>query len=196
MSRHRGEGPVALCRTEGVAETRALAAAVAALLGPGDVVALDGDLGAGKTAFTQGAAAALGVSGPVTSPTFTLAHRYEGRIPVDHLDVYRLDHEAEVADLGLDELFDDAVAFVEWAERIESLLPRDRLEVTLHFVDDPDASDDARLVEVTVRGPSWVGRLDALVDALAPWAVEDEVRVRPRSGVTGGGEDGSGDGRC
>lgn len=104
-------------RTAGPAETEAVAADLAAGLAPGDVVLVSGDLGAGKTTFVRGAARALGVEGPVTSPTFTVGHRYAGTLPVSHLDLYRLDGLAG-EDPGLlgDYLTDDAVAFVEWPE--------------------------------------------------------------------------------
>ena len=93
--------------THGVDETRALAGALAELARPGDVIVLAGDLGAGKTAFAQGFGAALGVTEPITSPTFTLVNQYRGRLELNHLDVYRLDQLAEVVDLGLPELLDE-----------------------------------------------------------------------------------------
>jgi tRNA threonylcarbamoyladenosine biosynthesis protein TsaE len=100
------------------AETEALAAGLADDLHPGDVVLVSGDLGAGKTTFVRGAARALGVQVPVTSPTFTIARRYEdGRLPVSHLDLFRLDGlDGEEPDLLADELGGDRVAFVEWPE--------------------------------------------------------------------------------
>jgi tRNA threonylcarbamoyladenosine biosynthesis protein TsaE len=108
--------PVA--ETSSAAETEALAAGLAAALAPGDVVLVSGDLGAGKTTFVRGAARALGVRVPVTSPTFTLARRYEdGRVPLSHLDLYRLDGlAAEEPELLDEELGGDRVAFVEWPE--------------------------------------------------------------------------------
>ena len=107
--------------------TRAIAAAVAGLLEPGDVVGLSGDLGAGKTRFVQGAAAALGVEEPVVSPTFMLVREYEGRVPVQHVDAYRLSGAAELEDLGLEEVLPaDAVAFVEWPTAAEPFLERER----------------------------------------------------------------------
>jgi len=103
-------------RTTGAAQTEALAAALAADLRPGDVVLVSGDLGAGKTTFVRGACRALGVTGPVTSPTFTIARRYEdGRVPVSHLDLYRLAGAADEDPALLEEeLGPDRVAFVEW----------------------------------------------------------------------------------
>jgi tRNA threonylcarbamoyladenosine biosynthesis protein TsaE len=104
--------------TDGPAATEAAGAGLAESLGPGDVVLVSGELGAGKTTFVRGAARALGVSGPITSPTFTIGRRYPGRIPVSHLDLYRLDGlEAEDPALLADYLTSDAVAFVEWPER-------------------------------------------------------------------------------
>ena len=117
-------------------ETEALAARLAARLGPGDVVTISGELGAGKTTFVRGAARALGVSGPVSSPTFTIGHRYEAPTPVAHLDLYRiagLDPE-EWGDL--EPYFDGTVAFVEWPEHGGDWLPEARAVVTLGHVDE------------------------------------------------------------
>lgn len=98
-------------------ETEALAADLAERLRPGDVVLVSGELGAGKTTFVRGACRALGVAGAVTSPTFTIARRYEGDVPVSHLDLYRLgDLADEDPALLADELAADRVAFVEWPE--------------------------------------------------------------------------------
>jgi len=97
------------------AETEAVGAKLAAELGPGDVVVISGELGAGKTTLIRGACRALGVTGPVTSPTFTIGQRYRGRLPVSHLDLYRLgDMEAEDPALLDDYLDPGSVAFVEW----------------------------------------------------------------------------------
>src|SRR5919206_5151672 len=105
--------------TAAAAETEALAADLAARLRPGDVVLVSGDLGTGKTTFVRGACRALGVRVPVTSPTFTIARRYEdGRVPISHLDLFRLAEglEEEEPELLDDELGPDRVAFVEWPE--------------------------------------------------------------------------------
>ena len=123
MSGARQPLPAGVHRTGGPAETEALAARVAAALRPGDVVLLAGDLGAGKTTFVRGAARALGVAGPVTSPTFTIGRRYEGRVPVSHLDLYRLgDLAEEDPTLLADYLAADRVAFVEWPAEPAALL--------------------------------------------------------------------------
>jgi tRNA threonylcarbamoyladenosine biosynthesis protein TsaE len=105
-------------RTTGAAATEALAASFAQGLRPGDVVLVSGDLGAGKTTFVRGACRALGIGGPVTSPTFTIARRYEdGRVPVSHLDLYRLaGTTGEDPALLEEELGPDRIAFVEWPD--------------------------------------------------------------------------------
>lgn len=115
------------------AQTEAAGAKLAERLGPGDVVVVSGDLGAGKTTFIRGACRALGVAGPVTSPTFTIGQRYSGRLPVSHLDLYRLAGlEAEDPALLDDYLDADAVAFIEWPAVAEpELAGRRLLEVRL-----------------------------------------------------------------
>ena len=121
-------------------ETEALAARLAARLAPGDVVTISGELGAGKTTFVRGAARALGVTGPVSSPTFTIGHRYDAATPVAHLDLYRiagLDPE-EWGDL--EPYFDGTVAFVEWPEHGGDWLPEARAVVTLGHVDESHRS--------------------------------------------------------
>lgn len=109
---------MAATETASAAETEALAGRLAASLRPGDVVLVSGELGAGKTTFVRGAARALGVGVPVTSPSFTIARRYEdGPVPISHLDLYRLDGlDGEEPELLADELAGDRIAFVEWPE--------------------------------------------------------------------------------
>lgn len=156
--------PALVCTTATVDATRSLAAAVAAVCDDGDLVMLVGDLGAGKTAFTQGFSHALGVDDPVTSPTFTLANRYEGDRTVNHLDVYRLGGPEEADDLAIIELLDDGVTLIEWADIIEPALPPDRLEIVVTFGD----GDDDRILTMTTAG-RWAARNERLADALAPW---------------------------
>jgi tRNA threonylcarbamoyladenosine biosynthesis protein TsaE len=152
-------------RTASADATRALAAALAPLLDGGDVLVLAGDLGAGKTTFTQGLAVALGVTSPVTSPTFTLVHEYTGRVPIVHIDVYRLEHLQEVHDLGFDELVGgDAVAIVEWGDILGPLLPPDRLQLTFEYLAD---DENARLVTLAPHGVGWAARAGALTRSLA-----------------------------
>jgi tRNA threonylcarbamoyladenosine biosynthesis protein TsaE len=119
---------MAVAETASPAETEALAAALARRLAPGDVVLVSGALGAGKTTFVRGAARALGVRAPVTSPTFTIARRYEdGTVPVSHVDLFRLDADSgiqEEPELLEEEIGPDRIAFVEWPEHgAETLAP-------------------------------------------------------------------------
>lgn len=139
-------------------QTRAIGAAVAAVLRPGDVVLLAGDLGAGKTCFVQGAAAALGVAAPVTSPSFVLVREYAGDVRVVHADVYRLNSLQELIDLGYEEVLDpDSVTFVEWGDAVSGLLPEDRLQVEIRREDD----EDHRRV-ILHGGTGWEARLDRI----------------------------------
>ncbi|MET0727824.1 MAG: tRNA (adenosine(37)-N6)-threonylcarbamoyltransferase complex ATPase subunit type 1 TsaE [Acidimicrobiales bacterium] len=156
-----------LATTSSVEETRDLASAVSALVRPRDVVVLAGDLGAGKTAFVQGFGRGLGVVTRITSPTFTLVHVYDdGRLPVHHLDVYRLQQLSEAEDLGLAEMLDEAgVVLIEWGDAITPVLPHDFLEVRLTF----GAGDDDRLLAFHAVGSRWVHRVDALAATLSPW---------------------------
>lgn len=131
--------------------TEALAAELALLLDAGDVVAISGELGAGKTTFVRGAARALGVIEPVSSPTFTIGHRYEADVPVAHLDLYRVDGLDPEEWGDLEPYFDGTVAFVEWPEHGGDWLPRARAAVTLEHVDEShrrvriDSDDDLGL---------------------------------------------------
>jgi len=149
--------------TTSVEATRTFGCALAAHLRPGDVIVLTGDLGAGKTACSQGIAAGLGVTERVTSPTFTIVQEYEGDVPVQHLDLYRLGSVQEVLDLGLDETIDDRVTLVEWGDVALAALPEEHLELVITLV--PDAGDDVRTITATGRGARWAG-FD--LDALAP----------------------------
>lgn len=158
-------------RSRSVDETRSLAAAVAELARPGDLILLAGELGAGKTAFAQGFGAALGVIEPITSPTFTLASQYEGRLELNHLDVYRMEQLAEVLDVGLPEMLDEGgVTLVEWGDAIIPALPPEFLVVRMAYGD----GDDDRTLEIEPVGGRWSARSRALALALAPW-LEDET---------------------
>ncbi len=127
-------------------DTRAIARALGAVLAPGDVVALTGDLGAGKTVFCKGLGEALGIPPDrVTSPTFTIVTEHAGRLPFRHVDAYRLSSAREAEDIGLEELFrGDGVCAVEWAEKIGILLPNDRIQVTFLFSE--EGGDRRRLL--------------------------------------------------
>jgi tRNA threonylcarbamoyladenosine biosynthesis protein TsaE len=144
-------------------DTVALAGALAPVLRPGDVLLLAGGLGSGKTTFARGVGRGLGVTEPVVSPTFTIVREYEARVPLVHVDVYRLDRVQELLDLGLEELIDArAVTLVEWGDVVAAYLPTDRLEVRL----DAGPGDDDRLVTMTLHGPSWRAREGAVSAAV------------------------------
>ncbi|HEX5366371.1 MAG TPA: tRNA (adenosine(37)-N6)-threonylcarbamoyltransferase complex ATPase subunit type 1 TsaE [Acidimicrobiales bacterium] len=178
-----GHVPTLVARTISVGETRDLGAALAGLAQPGDLVLLVGDLGAGKTAFAQGFGAGLGVTEPITSPTFTLAQEYSGRLRVHHLDVYRLGDLAEVAELALAELLDDGgVVLIEWGDAILPVLPHDYLEVRLAFATGPDADDDERRVVLRSVGPTWAARQVSLLHVVAPWAEAPSAPGAPADG--------------
>lgn len=124
-------------------ETEAIAARLAGRLELGDVVTVAGELGSGKTTFVRGACRALGVTAPVTSPTFTIGHRYDGRVIVSHLDLYRFD-DVSPADWGdLEPYFDGAIVFVEWPEAGRGSLPPARVAVTIEH-----SGGDARRIEL------------------------------------------------
>jgi tRNA threonylcarbamoyladenosine biosynthesis protein TsaE len=147
--------------------TEALAGATAGWLEPGVVVALRGELGAGKTCFVRGVARALGVTEPVASPTYTLMHAYEGRLPLYHLDAWMQGRgEAFLADGGAEWLHEDGVALVEWAERVAAWLPDTRLEVRLEHL-----GEECRRVTLRVLSAPQdpLGRrLKAGLEALEP----------------------------
>ena len=138
-----------VCRVVSESETCEVGQQIATRLAAGDVIALIGDLGAGKTRFVKGVAEAWGVpQDDVNSPTFTLIQEYAGRVPIRHCDTYRLRDAEEFADLGLDELFaPDGIALVEWSDRVEEYLPRDRLEVRI-TIDSPTG----RTIEIAATG--------------------------------------------
>lgn len=119
---------------------------------PGEVYTLTGDLGVGKTVFTQGVAAGLGIAGPVNSPTFTILQIYEeGRLPLYHFDVYRIGDVEEMEEIGCDDYFyGDGVCLIEWAELIEEILPKNRISVTIEK--DLDKGFDYRRITVDRSG--------------------------------------------
>jgi tRNA threonylcarbamoyladenosine biosynthesis protein TsaE len=121
--------------TASAAETEALGARLAAALEPGDVVTVAGELGAGKTTFVRGAARALGVTAPVTSPTFTIGNRYGGTVDVSHLDLYRFEGVSHAEWGDLEPYFEGAVCFVEWPEAAAGVLPPVRLQVRLRHIE-------------------------------------------------------------
>lgn len=164
-----------------IADTHAVAAAIAGLTRPGDIIVLAGEMGAGKTAFAQGFGRALGVTDPITSPTFTLVHSYDintgphaGRLTLHHADLYRLERTAEVADLALSELAEfRGIVLVEWGDVVDGFFG-DHLVVYLEpDLDDDDDDDTAvlsldgrRRIEVAGVGATWAGRWARLSDDL------------------------------
>lgn len=187
-------------RAASLAETHAIAAAVAAQSRAGDLIVLAGEMGAGKTAFAQGFGRALGIDEPITSPTFTLVHSYDITEPaherraryLHHADLYRLEHTAEIADLALDELAEHhGIVLVEWGDVVESRFG-DHLVVHLaHDIDAESRDDDsgdgdtgdgegvddvegfdppARSIEISASGSSWAARWSAIVSACEDYA--------------------------
>ncbi|HYE91177.1 MAG TPA: tRNA (adenosine(37)-N6)-threonylcarbamoyltransferase complex ATPase subunit type 1 TsaE [Terriglobales bacterium] len=135
-------------RSETPEQTQAAGERLGAALTAGDVVALSGELGAGKTCFTQGLARGLGVAGRAVSPTFVLVNEYRGRLPVHHVDAYRTGSLTELLDLGLEEMFGgDGVTVVEWADKLTPLLPARAIHVHIEGVgDEPRAITISRPV--------------------------------------------------
>jgi tRNA threonylcarbamoyladenosine biosynthesis protein TsaE len=135
--------------TLGPARTLALGRLLGRLLKPGDVVAISGELGTGKTVLIKGIAAGLGVEErDVTSPTFTLMNEYAGRIPVYHFDAYRMVRAAEIEELGADDyFFGEGASVIEWADRVAASLPADRVEVLASHV-----NERRRLYEMRATG--------------------------------------------
>jgi tRNA threonylcarbamoyladenosine biosynthesis protein TsaE len=184
---HRAPAGALVALAAAPLDMKRLGAALAALLRPGDTVLLGGDLGAGKTTFTQGLAGALGVSGPVTSPTFVLLHSYRTSAGWDllHADVWRLEQLQEVIDLAIPELLEEgAAAVIEWGELAAPALAPDHLHIAVDFEPgdlepgdlepgdleagggENGANGPRRLV-FSALGPSWQGRMAELSTALA-----------------------------
>jgi len=149
------------------AATRALAAALAAEARPGDLICLIGDLGAGKTQFAKGFGAGLGITDTIVSPSFVLMAEYRGRLPMFHIDLYRLADAAEAMAGGLiDERQAEGVTLVEWAERLADAMPAQRLEVLID-----GTGDDPRLIELRAEGAAYARYVAAVPETLE--AAED-----------------------
>ena len=137
--------------SHGLEETEAIAAALVATLGPGAVVALHGQLGAGKTCFVRGLAEALHVDAPVTSPTYALVQEYDGDMPLIHIDLYRVGSGAEALQFGLDEYTEgDGITAIEWAERAGEILPADAVHVRI----EPGTSENERTITIRRGDPA------------------------------------------
>ena len=125
-------------------ETEAFAAELALRLTAPKTVCLYGDLGAGKTAFTRGLVRGMGSVDTVSSPTFTIMHQYDGRSPVYHFDLYRLEEEDELFDIGFEEFLSQGIAVIEWPDKFRHLMPPDAVTVTLSYGE----SENERIIEV------------------------------------------------
>jgi tRNA threonylcarbamoyladenosine biosynthesis protein TsaE len=139
-------------------DTQVLGEQLGGLLEAGDIVCLYGELGSGKTVLSKGIAIGLGVTDgdSVRSPSFVLIHRYQGRVPMYHADLYRLDGPTEIADIGLREfLAGDAVAVIEWADKLEASLPSERLDIVLAHQE-----EQTRLITVTPQGARYLRRFE------------------------------------
>jgi tRNA threonylcarbamoyladenosine biosynthesis protein TsaE len=139
-------------------DTERLGEGFGQLLGAGDIVCLYGELGTGKTVLSKGLATGLGVAGRerVRSPSFVLIHHYRGRMPVHHVDLYRLSGPTDIADIGLRELLGgDGVAMIEWADKLESSLPSERLDISLEH-----QSEGTRLITIRPQGSRYRGLVE------------------------------------
>jgi len=149
-------------KTSGASQTMRAGALLAGLVAPGDVVLLSGDLGAGKTQLTKGVAMGLGVEEPVTSPTFNILLVHEGRIPLYHFDLYRLDKATELQEIDYDATLEaDGVSVVEWGDRFAEARPRAGLAVAIRIT-----GDEERQVEVVALGERGEALASAWLDAL------------------------------
>lgn len=134
-------------------DTERLGEAFGQLLNAGDIVCLYGELGSGKTVLSKGLAAGLGVAGrgTVRSPSFVLMHQYQGRMPVYHADLYRLNGPTDIVDIGLREVLGgDGVAMIEWADKLETSLPLERLDISLEH-----QNDETRLITIQAQGSRY-----------------------------------------
>jgi tRNA threonylcarbamoyladenosine biosynthesis protein TsaE len=148
--------------TRDAAGTRALASALAAAARPGDLISLVGDLGAGKTQFAKGFGAGLGITDTIVSPSFVLMAEYRGRLPLFHVDLYRLADAAEALAGGLiDDRQVEGVTLVEWAERLADALPNERLEVLID-----GAGDEPRRITLRPGDAGYLRYLEAMPDTM------------------------------
>lgn len=143
----------------GLEETKEFGIKIGQLLKPGDILCLNGDLGAGKTTLTKSIGLGLGVEDYITSPTFALINEYDGRIPVYHFDVYRLENVEDLYDLGFDEYFyGHGVSIIEWADKIEKLIPKERIVLDI----EKGIDLDSRIINITGYGSRYLEVLEEL----------------------------------
>lgn len=139
-------------KTSSELETRALGLSIGRALKGGEVIAMTGDLGAGKTTITKSIAQGLEVDDYITSPTFTIVNEYEGRLKLYHFDVYRITNIEEMYDLGYEEYFDSGgVTVIEWSNLIEEILPKDRINIEIEYID-----EKSRKVSITGEGADFL----------------------------------------
>ncbi len=153
-------------RLEDRAQTASWGKRLGGLLQSGDLIALVGDLGAGKTTLTKAIGAGMGISDSITSPTFTLVQEYYGKVPLFHFDPYRLKDPEEMFGLGFDEYFErHGVIIIEWADKISELLPPERLTLELEIVSDaePDTEDMPRSLRITAFGERYIALAEAIL---------------------------------
>jgi tRNA threonylcarbamoyladenosine biosynthesis protein TsaE len=150
-------------------DTERIAQRIAALVRAGDLITLVGEIGAGQTYFAQCVGRALGVTEPITSPTFNLLHTYEGgRLPMHHADLYRLERTGEIADLGITELLGaGGVALVEWGDVAGDALGSG---LSIHLQTGEEISADARHIDIGWMGMSWETRWEKLRSSLSEWS--------------------------
>lgn len=142
-------------------ETMLVGKVLGELLNSGDIVCLTGDLGTGKTAFTNGIARALGIEDYITSPTFTIVNEYKTEIPLYHFDVYRIADPDEMYDIGFEEyLYGDGVVVIEWAELIKDILPKELIWVKIDK--ELNSGLDARVIGIDFQGEKYKGYIDRI----------------------------------
>ena len=164
--------------TRDAASTRALAGALAAAARPGDLISLVGDLGAGKTQFAKGFGAALGITDTIVSPSFVLMAEYRGRLPLFHVDLYRLADAAEALAGGLiDDRQVEGVTLVEWAERLADAMPDDRLDVLID-----GAGDEPRRITLRPGDATYARYLDAVPDDVEAADLDAAAAAAPQEG--------------